>query len=112
MTADPSVAEHAARLAERPDGVALCLDFDGTLSPIVDDPQAARPLRGIVELLAPLAVRFAATALISGRPATYLATDAHGVRYLGLYGLQEIRDGQDLGRPAPGSGPARGRGSS
>jgi hypothetical protein len=37
MTADPSVAEHAARLAERADEVALCLDFDGTLSPIVDD---------------------------------------------------------------------------
>jgi trehalose 6-phosphate phosphatase len=43
MTADPSVAEHAARLAERAGEVALCLDFDGTLSPIVDDPQAARP---------------------------------------------------------------------
>jgi trehalose 6-phosphate phosphatase len=48
MTADPSVAEHAARLAERADEVALCLDFDGTLSPIVDDPQAARPLQGII----------------------------------------------------------------
>jgi trehalose 6-phosphate phosphatase len=96
MTADPSVAEHAVRLAERADGVALCLDFDGTLSPIVDDPQAARPLQDIVELLEPLAARFAAVALISGRPAAYLAEHAQapGVRYLGLYGLQEIRDGQ------------------
>jgi hypothetical protein len=55
MTADLSVAEQAARLAGRAGEVALCLDFDGTLSPIVDDPQAARPLHGIVELLAPLA---------------------------------------------------------
>jgi trehalose 6-phosphate phosphatase len=96
MTADTSVAEHAARLAERADEVALCLDFDGTLSPIVDDPQAARPLQGIVELLEPLANRFAAVALVSGRPATYLAEHAAapGVRYLGLYGLQEIRDGR------------------
>jgi trehalose 6-phosphate phosphatase len=96
MTADRSVAEHAARLAERAGEVALCLDFDGTLSPIVDDPQAARPLPGIVELLEPLANRFAAVALISGRPAAYLAEHAAapGVRYLGLYGLQEIRDGQ------------------
>jgi trehalose 6-phosphate phosphatase len=95
MTADPSVAEHAARLAERAGEVALCLDFDGTLSPIVEDPQAARPLHGIVELLEPLAARFAAVALISGRPAAYLAEHAAapGVRYLGLYGLQEIRDG-------------------
>ena len=96
MTADPSVAEHAARLTRRAGEVALCLDFDGTLSPIVDDPGAARPLHGIVELLAPLAARFAAVALISGRPAAYLAEHvaAPGVRYLGLYGLQEIRDGQ------------------
>jgi trehalose 6-phosphate phosphatase len=96
MTADPSVAEHAARLAERAGEVALCLDFDGTLSPIVDDPQAARPLPGIVELLGPLAARFAAVALVSGRPAAYLAEHAAapGVRYLGLYGLQEIHDGQ------------------
>ena len=96
MTAHPSVAEHAARLAEQAGEVALCLDFDGTLSPIVDDPQAARPLHGIVELLEPLAGRFAAVALISGRPAAYLAEHAAapGVRYLGLYGLQEIRDGR------------------
>ncbi|MFL6102902.1 MAG: trehalose-phosphatase, partial [Actinomycetes bacterium] len=96
MTAHPSVAEHAARLAERAGEVALCLDFDGTLSPIVEDPQAARPLQGIIELLEPLAARFAAVALVSGRPAAYLAEHAAapGVRYLGLYGLQEIRNGQ------------------
>jgi trehalose 6-phosphate phosphatase len=107
--AGASVAEHAARLAERAGQVALCLDFDGTLSPIVDDPEAARPLPGVVELLGPLAARFAAVALVSGRPADYLAAhaDAPGVRYLGLYGLQEIRDGHlwvdprlEAGRPA------------
>jgi trehalose 6-phosphate phosphatase len=97
VNADPGVAEQAAaRLAKRAGEVALCLDFDGTISPIVDDPQAARPLPGIVELLGPLADRFAAVALISGRPAAYLAehAPASGVRYLGLYGLQEIRDGR------------------
>jgi trehalose 6-phosphate phosphatase len=89
-------AGHASRLVERADEVALCLDFDGTLSPIVEDPEAARPLVGVVELLGRLATRFAEVALISGRPATYLAEHAYapGVRYLGLYGLQEIRDGQ------------------
>ncbi|HWD43749.1 MAG TPA: trehalose-phosphatase [Actinomycetota bacterium] len=104
-----SAAEHAARLAARADQVALCLDFDGTLSPIVPDPEAARPLEGVVELLGPLADRYAAVALISGRPADFLAAHAQapGVRYLGLYGLQEIRDGQvrvdprlEAGRPA------------
>jgi hypothetical protein len=62
VTAD----EPAARLSGRAGEVALCLDFDGTLAPIVDDPDAARPLPGTVELLAPLAARFAAVALVSG----------------------------------------------
>lgn len=96
MTAGATAAERLARLAARADQVALCLDFDGTLAPIVDDPQAARPLPGVVELLGPLAARYAAVALISGRPAAYLAehAPAPGVRYLGLYGLEELRDGQ------------------
>jgi trehalose 6-phosphate phosphatase len=95
VTADP-VADQAARLAREADQVAVCLDFDGTIAPIVEDPQAARPLPGIVELLGPLADRYAAVALISGRPATYLASHAAaaGVRYLGLYGLEEIVEGR------------------
>jgi trehalose 6-phosphate phosphatase len=90
------LADQAARVAAQPQTTALCLDFDGTLAPIVNDPNQARPLPGMVELLGQLAVRFAAVALLSGRPADYLAQHAAapGVRYLGLYGLQEIRDGQ------------------
>ena len=97
MTAGTVTVEQAARaLVARAQEVAVCLDFDGTLSPVVDDPQAARPLEGIVELLEPLARRFAAVAIISGRPAPYLAEHlgASGVRYLGLYGLQEVHQGQ------------------
>jgi trehalose 6-phosphate phosphatase len=95
-TPDKVLAEHAAGVAAQAQTTALCLDFDGTLAPIVDDPNQARPLPGTVELLAQLAARFAAVALLSGRPADYLAQHAAapGVRYLGLYGLQEIRDGQ------------------
>jgi trehalose 6-phosphate phosphatase len=90
------VAEHAAGVAAQAQTTALCLDFDGTLAPIVDDPNQARPLPGTVEVLGQLAARFAAVALLSGRPADYLAQHAAapGVRYLGLYGLQEIRNGQ------------------
>jgi len=97
VSAGTATAEQAARaLTERAEEVALCLDFDGTLSPVVDDPEAARPLHGIVELLGPLASRFVAVAIISGRPAPYLAehVGAPGVRYLGLYGLQEMHEGR------------------
>jgi len=75
---------------------AFCLDYDGTLAPIVPDPDAARPLEGAVELLRRLAARAAAVALVSGRPAEFLAEHAGvpGVHYLGLYGLEEIHDGQ------------------
>ena len=95
MTAGP-LAAAAARLTARAAEVAVCLDFDGTIAPIVEDPEAARPLPGIVELLGPLADRYAALALVSGRPATYLASyaAAPGVRYLGLYGLEEIVEGR------------------
>jgi trehalose 6-phosphate phosphatase len=90
------VEEAARTLVQRAREVAVCLDFDGTLSPVVDDPEAARPLQGVVELLPSLAHRFAAVAIISGRPAPYLAehVQASGVRYLGLYGLQEVYDGE------------------
>jgi trehalose 6-phosphate phosphatase len=89
------LTDHAARLEARPHLTVICLDFDGTLAPIVDDPNEARPLPGTVELLGHLAARFAVVAVLSGRPADYLAKHAaaSGVRYLGLYGLQEIRDG-------------------
>jgi trehalose 6-phosphate phosphatase len=91
------VDDHAARLVAGASTVALCLDFDGTLAPIVDDPEQARPLPGVVDLLGTLAARFAAVAVVSGRPASYLAEHAAaaGVRYLGMYGLQEIRDPRD-----------------
>jgi trehalose 6-phosphate phosphatase len=95
VTGDP-VAAHAARLAGRAGQLAISLDFDGTVAPIVDDPAAARPLPGVVELLGPLADRYAAVALVSGRPASYLASHAAapGVRYLGLYGLEELVEGR------------------
>ncbi len=91
-----SLAERASALSRRAAEVALCLDFDGTLAPVVDNPEQARPLPGLLPVLAALAGRYAAVALISGRPAAFLAENApaRGVRYLGLYGLQEVRDGQ------------------
>ena len=42
----------------RPDRTALLTDFDGTISPIVDDPAAARPLPGAVDALHALPGRY------------------------------------------------------
>jgi trehalose 6-phosphate phosphatase len=68
----------------------LFLDFDGTLSAIVEDPVGATPLPGVPELLEDLARRFALVAVISGRPPDFLAQvlgAPHGVEVIGLYGL-------------------------
>jgi len=70
--AGAALGRHAAQLVEHANAVALCLDFDGTLAPIADDPEQARPLPGMVELLEPLAARFATVALVG------LAGDAAG----------------------------------
>jgi len=79
--------------AEDPGHSALCLDFDGTLSPIVADPVGARPWPGVPALLARLAARFGLVAVISGRPAEFLHEvlgSPAGVRLVGLYGLGHV----------------------
>jgi trehalose 6-phosphate phosphatase len=91
-------------LRVQPATSAIFVDFDGTLSPIVDDPALARPLDGVPALLAALGARFGVVAVVSGRPAEFL--EAHlgrptGVRLIGLYGLEEV------GQP---SGPSVDRG--
>ncbi len=76
-----------------PEGCALCLDFDGTLSNIVEDPAAARPLSEVPQLLASLSRTFGSVAVISGRPVDFLAevlSRPAGVRLVGLYGLESI----------------------
>jgi hypothetical protein len=92
MTADTSVAKHAAQLAERARSPSAWISRATSRRSWTTQRQPRR-LRGIVELLEPPAHRFTAVALISGRPAAYLAeyAAASGVRYLGLYDLQEIR---------------------
>jgi trehalose 6-phosphate phosphatase len=95
-----AVAALLAPLVVDPTVTALVTDFDGTLSPIVDDPAAARPLGGVPELLRQLADRFAVVAVVSGRPASFLVEhlghatgnvtgEVSGVRFIGLYGMEE-----------------------
>jgi trehalose 6-phosphate phosphatase len=102
-----SLPESLVPLVAEPDRSGLCLDFDGTLSPIVRDPATARPLPGVPALLTALAARFAMVAVISGRPLMFLQDvlgAPPGVHLAGLYGLE--RAGPDGSRSmADGAGP-------
>ncbi|MFC8566500.1 trehalose-phosphatase [Streptomyces sp. NPDC057245] len=52
-----------------PGRAVVALDFDGTLAPIVPDPDRARAHPGAVPALAALAPKIASIAVITGRPA-------------------------------------------
>jgi trehalose 6-phosphate phosphatase len=85
-------------LAHHRTASALFLDFDGTLSAIVEDPVGARPLPGVPELLARLAEGLGLVAVISGRPTTFLSDVLEapaGVRLVGLYGLELALQGEE-----------------
>jgi trehalose 6-phosphate phosphatase len=73
----------------------LCLDFDGTLAPIVEDPDEAAPTRAVSEALETVTTEPAVTtAIVSGRG---LADVRHRVDGPGLYagnhGLELARGG-------------------
>ena len=95
MASSLSVTELLAPFRDDPDGTGVFTDFDGTLSPIVDDPAAALPLPGVVDALEALAGRYGRVGVISGRPASFLQTHlgGRGVFLSGLYGLEFVEEG-------------------
>jgi trehalose 6-phosphate phosphatase len=80
-----------APLRERADRAGILLDFDGSLSPIVDRPGEAAPVEGAREALAALVDRYRLVAIVSGRPSAELIAriDVPGLTYEGLYGLED-----------------------
>jgi trehalose 6-phosphate phosphatase len=77
----PEGKEALAALLAQPDRAVIALDFDGTLAPIVPDPEQARAHHGAVPALVRLAPRLRAIAVITGRPAGV------AVRYGGFAGV-------------------------
>lgn len=76
-----------------PQQAGILTDFDGTLAPIVDEPASAHPLAEAVDVLHRLAARYGRVAVVSGRPAAFLAarlrlTDASRLVAAGLYGME------------------------
>ncbi len=103
----PSAAARIADLVTDVGGNAgLFLDFDGTVSLIVDDPERAIPVPGTLEMLDRLAAHLAVVAVVSGRPAEFLldrlgfAQRHPGLRGFGLYGGEEIASDRAIHRPA------------
>ncbi|MGH2685626.1 MAG: trehalose-phosphatase [Actinomycetota bacterium] len=87
----------------RAERAGVFVDFDGTLSEIAPTPEAAVAVPGASEALERLAERFAVVAVVSGRPAAEVRAklgDPTGVRWSGLYGLDEA--GGAAGSSLPG----------
>jgi trehalose 6-phosphate phosphatase len=88
-----------------PGEAVIASDFDGTLSPIVADPAAARAYPGAAQALARLASLVGTVAIITGRPAAdavELGDLAHvpGLIVLGHYGAERWADGTVTAAPA------------
>ncbi|MFE4250397.1 trehalose-phosphatase [Streptomyces sp. NPDC056910] len=74
-------------LLSDPARAVIALDFDGTLAPIVPDPEQARAHPGAVRALAALAPQVASVAVITGRPAGVAVR--HG-GFAGVPGLEHL----------------------
>lgn len=84
--------------ATRPD-LLVATDFDGTLAPLVADPQQSRPVDGTVDALAALARAGMQVAVITGRDAQTVLRlggldHVPGVIVAGVYGIETWHDGE------------------
>jgi trehalose 6-phosphate phosphatase len=81
---------------DRPDEAMLALDFDGTLAPIIDDPEHAHADPTAVAALSRLGSMLGAVVVITGRPARTAvrlggfrsATGLRSMTVLGQYGVE------------------------
>jgi trehalose 6-phosphate phosphatase len=92
MSSRPTAIE---ALAEDPSSSGLVLDFDGVLSPIVEDPTASAMPDHVAVILARLTGPLGLLAVISGRPVEFLEDRVRvpGVPLLGSYGIEQSWNG-------------------
>jgi trehalose 6-phosphate phosphatase len=86
----------------------VALDFDGTLAPIVTDPEKSRPVAGTTDALARLTGKGATVVVITGRDARTVVRlgglDAvPGLLVEGIYGIEQWQSGQLSTPPEPDS---------
>jgi len=94
MDADALIDELGPHLS----GALIATDFDGTLAPLVPDPEDSRPVAGSIQALTALTGRGARVAVITGRDARTVVRlgglDAvPGLTVAGLYGLESWTGG-------------------
>jgi trehalose-phosphatase len=93
MSEIPNAVESYRAVADVIDGhpPAVCLDFDGTLSAIVPDPDAARLVDGAAQTLARLAER-CPVAILSGRDLADIRDRiaVPGLWYAGSHGFESV----------------------
>jgi trehalose 6-phosphate phosphatase len=78
--------------------VLIAVDFDGTLAPLVPDPDTSRPVDGAIDALRALAAAGADIAVVTGRDARTVVRlggldGIPGVVVAGLYGIETWHDG-------------------
>lgn len=103
---DSVAAELVAAVRVDPAGTLVALDFDGTLAPIVADPERSRPLPGAIGALAALGAAGVRLAVITGRDAGTAVRlgglDAvPGLTVAGLYGAELWQGGELETMPTP-----------
>jgi trehalose-phosphatase len=81
----------------------LVLDFDGTISALVDHPNDAVAIEGVIDTLCELTAKLT-VAFITGRPVDWLVDRTtpcadHGVEYIGLHGHERLRNGEIVAHP-------------
>ncbi|MFF9406413.1 trehalose-phosphatase [Streptomyces anandii] len=76
-----------AAILARPERAVIALDFDGTLAPIVPDPDQARAHPDAVPALAALAPKVASVAVVTGRPAGVAVRNGG---FAGVPGLEHL----------------------
>ncbi|MEU6366378.1 trehalose-phosphatase [Streptomyces sp. NPDC046931] len=85
--ATPAGRDGLDAILARPERAVLAFDFDGTLAPIVPDPDQARAHPDAVPALAALAPKVASVAVVTGRPAGVAVR--HG-GFAGVPGLDHL----------------------
>lgn len=83
----PAGRDGLEAIIARPTSAVLAFDFDGTLAPIVPDPEQARAHPDAVPALAAIAPRVASVAVVTGRPAGVAVR--HG-GFAGVPGLEHL----------------------